>query len=133
MFVRSGSGVLPFSINRDGQLRRRSVIVAGYTDNDFDAFHTDEVSALVLDIGSSSVRAGYAGDDIPKAIIPSFYGYKATTGDGDVQMGVNAPENFESTAKQTPSDAKLYLGQNGPSIWREGMEIGNPVRDALSK
>lgn len=91
----------------------------------------DEVSALVLDIGSSSVRAGYAGDDIPKAIIPSFYGYKATTVDGDVQMGGNAPENFESTTKQTPSDAKLYLGQNGPSIWREGMEIGNPVRDAL--
>ncbi|KAG1892690.1 actin family [Suillus subluteus] len=91
----------------------------------------DEVSALVLDIGSSSVRAGYAGDDIPKAIIPSFYGYKATTGDGDVQMSGNAPENFESTPKQTPSDAKLYLGQNGPSIWREGMEIGNPVRDAL--
>lgn len=93
------------------------------------------MSALVIDIGSSSLRTGYAGDDIPKAIIPSHYGYKttaATAGDGDVQMGENAPENGETTSKP-PSDSNLYLGQNGPSIWREGMEIGNPVRDALSE
>ncbi|KAL4076536.1 actin family, partial [Scleroderma yunnanense] len=70
----------------------------------------DEVSALVVDIGSSSVRAGYAGDDTPKAVISSYYGYKATAGD---------------------SDAKLYLGQNGPTVWRDGMEIGNPLRDGL--
>lgn len=28
--------------------------------------HTDEVGALVFDIGSFSVRAGYAGEDCPK-------------------------------------------------------------------
>ncbi|KIM64500.1 hypothetical protein SCLCIDRAFT_633828 [Scleroderma citrinum Foug A] len=70
----------------------------------------DEVSALVVDIGTSSVRAGYAGDDTPKAVISSYYGYKPTAGD---------------------PDAKLYLGQNGPSIWRDGMEIANPMRDGL--
>lgn len=70
----------------------------------------DEVSALVVDIGTSSVRAGYAGDDTPKAVISSYYGYKSTAGD---------------------SDAKLYLGQNGPSNWRDNMEIGNPMRDGL--
>jgi len=88
------------------------------------------VSALVVDIGSSSIRAGYAGDDIPKAIVSSYYGYKATPGDADVQMGENAPESLET---KSLSDAKLYLGQNGPWVWREGMEIGNPVRDALSE
>ncbi|KAF9246972.1 actin family [Melanogaster broomeanus] len=73
----------------------------------------DEVSALVVDIGSSSVRAGYAGDDAPKAIVSSYYGYKPAC-EGDVQMG------------------DLYLGQHGPSIWRPGMEIGNPLRDGLT-
>lgn len=34
----------------------------------------DEVSALVLDPGYSSVRAGFAGEDTPKSIIPSYYG-----------------------------------------------------------
>jgi actin-like protein 6B len=29
-------------------------------------------------------------------------------------------------------NASVYFGQHGPSIWREGMEIGNPMRDGLS-
>ncbi|GAA5985790.1 hypothetical protein JCM11641_006207 [Rhodosporidiobolus odoratus] len=33
----------------------------------------DEVGAVVLDIGSSSVRAGYAGEDSPKCVFPSPY------------------------------------------------------------
>ncbi|KXN87872.1 Actin-related protein 4 [Leucoagaricus sp. SymC.cos] len=27
--------------------------------------------------------------------------------------------------------AELYIGQSGPSIWREGMEVGNPIVDGL--
>lgn len=34
----------------------------------------DEVNALVLDIGTHSCKAGYAGDDAPKAIFPSVSG-----------------------------------------------------------
>ncbi|BGP16247.1 hypothetical protein JCM10213_007688 [Rhodosporidiobolus nylandii] len=33
----------------------------------------DEVGAIVLDIGSSTVRAGYAGEDTPKCVFPSPY------------------------------------------------------------
>ncbi|KAG6378476.1 actin-domain-containing protein [Boletus reticuloceps] len=90
----------------------------------------DEVSALVVDMGSSSVRAGYAGDDTPKAIVSSYYGYRPTAGDSDVQMGDTAGESNPEAPKPR-SDAKLYLGQHGPSIWRAGMEIGHPFRDGL--
>jgi len=31
----------------------------------------DEVSAIVIDVGSYSCKAGYAGDDTPKAVFPS--------------------------------------------------------------
>ncbi|KAF8897287.1 actin-related protein Arp4p [Infundibulicybe gibba] len=85
----------------------------------------DEVSALVLDIGTSSLRAGYAGDDTPKAIIPTSYGYHRTPSDSDVIMGGGA-ELYE---KQDL--AKIYLGQNGPSLWRQDMEVGNPLVDGL--
>lgn len=34
----------------------------------------DEVSAIVLDPGYSTTRAGFAGEDVPKSICPSFYG-----------------------------------------------------------
>ena len=87
----------------------------------------DEVSALVVDIGTSSIRAGYAGDDTPKAIIPTSYGFKLKASDGDVAMA-EAGEDGEAKKK----DAKLFLGQHGPSIWRDQMEIGNPLREGLS-
>ena len=31
----------------------------------------DEVSAIVIDLGSHSCKAGYAGEDTPKAVFPS--------------------------------------------------------------
>ncbi|KAL5606052.1 hypothetical protein BROUX41_006174 [Berkeleyomyces rouxiae] len=43
-----------------------------------DVYGGDEVSALVLDPGYSHTRAGFAGEDVPKAVIPSFYAHYAT-------------------------------------------------------
>ncbi|GLB33592.1 putative actin family protein [Lyophyllum shimeji] len=84
----------------------------------------DEVSALVVDIGSSSLRAGYAGDDTPKSIIPTTYGYHRA--EGDEAMDVEGGD-----ATQAPKRVKMYIGQNGPSMWRAGMETANPMVDGL--
>ena len=93
---------------------------------------TDEVSALVLDIGTSSIRAGYAGDDTPKAIIPTAYGFKEEAAlDEDVTMGEAGEENGDA-GKKPEKKIKLYIGQNGPSVWREDMQIANPVHNGLS-
>jgi len=32
---------------------------------------SDEVSAIVIDLGSHTCKAGYAGEDAPKAVFPS--------------------------------------------------------------
>lgn len=40
-----------------------------------DIYGGDEVSALVLDPGYCTTRAGYAGEEMPKQVIPSFYGH----------------------------------------------------------
>lgn len=99
---------------------------------------SDEVSALVVDIGTSSLRAGYAGDDTPKAIIPTTYGYieeldtPAENGDGDVSMS-DAGANAESEAADPRTKVKLYIGANGPSLWRENMKVENPVKNGLSE
>jgi actin-like protein 6B len=92
---------------------------------------SDEVAALVVDIGSSSLRAGHAGDDTPKAIIPTSYGYHRQQPDNDVMMA-DAGDDPENKTSQSLKDVRLYLGQHGPSVWRENMEIGNPMRDGLS-
>ena len=87
----------------------------------------DEVSALVIDIGTSSLRAGYAGDDTPKAIIPSSYGYYPANPETDVTMSETA-----NHAEPGNKFAQIFIGHNGPSVWRAGMEIGNPLVEGLS-
>lgn len=44
-------------------------------------FIVDEISALVLDPGYCNTRAGFAGEDVPKCVLPSFYGH---VGDRDL-------------------------------------------------
>ncbi|CRK22189.1 hypothetical protein BN1708_017927, partial [Verticillium longisporum] len=39
-----------------------------------DVYGGDEVSALVLDPGYCHTRAGFAGEDVPKSILPSYHG-----------------------------------------------------------
>ncbi|KAJ7781456.1 actin-related protein Arp4p [Mycena metata] len=87
----------------------------------------DEVSALVIDIGTSSVRAGYAGDDAPKAVIPTTFGFHRAPPDADSAM----PDAADPTRSGTGKFTKMYMGQYGPSVWREGMEVTNPLTDGL--
>ncbi|KAG8895013.1 NuA4 histone acetyltransferase subunit [Tulasnella sp. 403] len=81
----------------------------------------DEISALVLDIGSSSTRLGYAGEDTPRCVIPTSYGYIPRT---------VKTLNAEGVEVETIS-RDLYVGENGVGRWRPGMEVGNPMAEGL--
>ena len=47
----------------------------------------DEVSAVVLDLGTHSVKAGYAGQDTPQHVFTSSVGARAKGGDVDMTEG----------------------------------------------
>jgi actin-related protein len=79
----------------------------------------DEVGALVFDFGSHSIRAGYAGEDTPKADIPSYVGSVVGT----------SPDSME-TDTSTPSK-KYYTGTTALHVPREGMELSHPLNDGL--
>ncbi|GLT54932.1 hypothetical protein SLA2020_280900 [Shorea laevis] len=51
----------------------------------------DEVSAIVIDLGSHTCKAGYAGEDAPKAVFPSVVG-------AIDQMEVDDPEKTENNS-----------------------------------
>ncbi|KAL9576146.1 MAG: hypothetical protein Q9212_007345 [Teloschistes hypoglaucus] len=53
----------------------------------------DEISALVLDPGYSVVRAGFAGEDVPKSVVPSYYGILSTDAHRKHLYGENAIHN----------------------------------------
>jgi len=40
-------------------------------------YGADEISALVLDPGYSVTRAGFAGEDTPKSVVPTYYGHRS--------------------------------------------------------
>ncbi|KAH7100641.1 brg1-associated factor b [Auriculariales sp. MPI-PUGE-AT-0066] len=80
----------------------------------------DEVQAIVLDIGADTTRAGYAGDDGPKAVFPTAYGFTVNTPAEGTPM---------EEAGQTPTT--LHIGEDGPSFWRPRMEVSNPIQNGL--
>ncbi|WVW82809.1 hypothetical protein I302_104821 [Kwoniella bestiolae CBS 10118] len=103
-------------------------------------YNGDEVSALVVDFGSYTTRAGYAGEDCPRVVTPSFYGYidtpegegESSTANGnsngeDVVMG-DGEEKPNGAAKTT---RKYYVGDDGVGVWRKGMEVGNFTLDGV--
>ncbi|KAF2767916.1 actin-related protein, ARP4 class [Teratosphaeria nubilosa] len=66
----------------------------------------DEIGALVLDAGSHSIRAGFAGEDTPKSVIPTHYGVL--------------------------DDGRQVFGENAIHIARADMDIRTPyTRDGL--
>lgn len=55
---------------------------------------SDEVSAIVLDPGYSSTRAGFAGEDVPKSVVPTSYGiYSPPDGEREFLFGENSVHN----------------------------------------
>lgn len=66
----------------------------------------DEVSAIVIDQGSRWTRAGYAGEDTPKAVVPTHYGKIKETG-------------------------QYFFGDNNVQFPRSNLEILSPTTDGI--
>lgn len=66
------------------------------------------MNALVLDPGSYTIRAGFAGEDAPKSVVPSYYG------------AIQSPDSGSDSQPQ------LLFGENAIHNPISGMEIKNP-------
>lgn len=78
----------------------------------------DEVGAIVIDIGHSSIRAGFAGEDTPKADIPSVIGVVGNQIDVDNQ----GKENVEK---------KFFMDTTAISAPRKDMELTSFLNDGM--
>ncbi|EEE68011.1 hypothetical protein OsJ_25972 [Oryza sativa Japonica Group] len=81
----------------------------------------DEVSAIVIDVGSYSCKAGYAGDDTPKAVFPSAD--KEAEAASDSKNGAKPMDVDKAKTKR-----KLYVGQE-LEFRRDHMEVISPMKD----
>ena len=88
----------------------------------------DEVGAIVIDIGSRTTRAGFAGEDYPKVDIPTLAGVIS-----------DLPQEGESTTPAASGDlsalsasTKKYIYGQGPlKVPRKCMELTPFVRQGL--
>ncbi|KAI9219926.1 actin family [Blastocladiella britannica] len=107
-------------------------------------FGGDEVSALVLDVGHSYTKAGYAGDDTPAAYIPSVLGHLpssdstngAAAADGSTPMDVDQPNGDNNNGRAANNGAgrrkrpgQWFAGEQRALSWRAGMELRRPIVD----
>ncbi|SNX86791.1 probable Actin-related protein 4 [Melanopsichium pennsylvanicum] len=68
----------------------------------------DEINALVIDAGHSSSRVGWAGEDAPRVVVPSYYGSTPIT-DEDI-ASLESQASFLSSAAGSTSAAPSVDG-----------------------
>uniref|UniRef100_A0A6I8P8W7 Actin-like protein 6B n=1 Tax=Ornithorhynchus anatinus TaxID=9258 RepID=A0A6I8P8W7_ORNAN len=81
----------------------------------------DEVGALVFDIGSFSVRAGYAGEDCPKADFPTTVGLLAPEEGGGLEL-----EGDKEKKGKT-----FHIDTNALHVPRDGAEVMSPLKNGM--
>uniref|UniRef100_A0A6N2N2J3 Actin-related protein 4 n=1 Tax=Salix viminalis TaxID=40686 RepID=A0A6N2N2J3_SALVM len=87
----------------------------------------DEVSAIVIDFGSHTCKAGYAGEDAPKAVFPSVVG---SIDQMDVDDMTSNEKNVAVDSKNNVKDSekgkgkrKLFVGSQALGFRRDHMEV----------
>lgn len=72
----------------------------------------------MVDIGSHTVRAGYAGEDCPKAVFPTH-------------LGSQTIEDMEIEGEESQQTKKLHFGTSALLTARKDTEVVTPVADGM--
>uniref|UniRef100_H0ZK84 Actin-like protein 6A n=1 Tax=Taeniopygia guttata TaxID=59729 RepID=H0ZK84_TAEGU len=91
---------------------------------DHRSFPTDEVGALVFDIGSYTVRAGYAGEDCPKVDFPTAIGVVLERDNGSTLMEIDGDKGKQG-------GPTYYIDTNALRVPRENMEAISPLKNGM--
>ncbi|KAI0391462.1 chromatin remodeling and histone acetyltransferase complexes subunit putative [Xylariaceae sp. FL0594] len=77
-----------------------------------DVYGGDEVSALVLDPGYCNTRAGFAGEDVPKSILPSFYSSWKSSNADPTTVTYNSSFGDECLYPRENMEVKNYMSRS---------------------
>ncbi|WRX34760.1 Actin family - like 10 [Theobroma cacao] len=92
----------------------------------------DEVSAIVIDLGSHTCKAGYAGEDAPKAVFPSVVGsIDQMDADDDNENNDSKTNNNNVDSNKPRGKRRLYVGSQALGFRRDHMEVLSPLKDGV--
>lgn len=86
----------------------------------------DEVGAIVIDMGSHTTRAGYAGEDMPKADFPSHAGIIEEYVDKTESMDTGVPNEIIK-----PTNKRYIIDNMSLKAPKSNMEIRPFLKDGL--
>lgn len=90
----------------------------------------DDIGALVFDVGSQSLRVGYAQEDTPKAEIPAVVGV-LEEGNRNADINTGSAEIESKNANNVTSETKYYIDTNVLCVPRKGMKVVNYMKDGM--
>ncbi|XP_028236864.1 actin-related protein 4A-like [Glycine soja] len=85
----------------------------------------DEVSIIVINLGSHTCKVGYAGKDAPKVVLPYVVG-AIDHMDIDGIAGIN-----DENSDKTKGKCKLYVGSQSLGYRRDHMEVMSPLKNGV--
>lgn len=89
----------------------------------------DDIGALVFDVGSQSLRVGYAQEDTPKAEIPAVVG---VVEDGNQSVDVNSGALDDAkNGNSINGETKHYIDTNVLCVPRNGMKVVSYMKDGM--
>ncbi|KAF3033529.1 NuA4 histone acetyltransferase subunit [Didymella keratinophila] len=99
----------------------------------------DEVSAIVLDPGYSTTRAGFAGEDVPKSVCPSFYGQSDKDSYLFGENAIHSPVGNLNIKNYWGADGIVEDWDAATKLWEysitsrlTGAKAGDPTKNGLN-
>ncbi|SJX65189.1 related to ACT1-actin [Sporisorium reilianum f. sp. reilianum] len=93
----------------------------------------DEINALVIDAGHSSSRVGWAGEDAPRVVLPSYYGHTSITDEAIAELESQAA--FAASTSSTaaaPADGDEAMADGEAASTSNGNGNGDAATEEAS-